>query len=122
MSLSRLFSSEKKGSVNVSICFNCLLLFPSEKTKAKSKLFTFVLCMRACVCFSKRFVRVKQGERVKEMEFPVCLCFRIICRLYLSVDAVFFSFLFFMLPSVFPIYLLNDCVCVSVSAFLICRV
>jgi hypothetical protein len=112
-------------TVYFSFFFSLLLfvLFPSEKKKKrKSNLFTFVLC----VCFSKRLVRCmfskKRGERLKEMEFPVCLCFRIICRLFLSfflwVDAVFF-----LCCRLFPyLFIKRLSVCVCVSAFIICCV
>jgi len=93
----------------------CFVSLRKEK-KRKSNLFTFVLC----VCFSKRLVRCmfskKRGERLKEMEFPVCLCFRIICRLFLS----FFCelMLCFSYAAVcFPIYLLSDWVCVCVCVY-----
>jgi len=57
------------------------------------------------------------------MEFPVCLCFRIICRLFLSVFLVSWCCVFFYAAVCFPMYLLSDCVCcVCVSAFIICCV
>ena len=101
-----------KRSVCVSICFNCLFLvfffhyyclFVSlRKEENRTYLLSFCLCVSQRDLFDVFSVTNKNGgERIKKMEFPVCLSFRIICRLFLSVlFSVSLCCVFFMPPSV----------------------
>jgi len=78
------------------VCFVSLRKDFQKKKEIEPIYFRVVCVSQRDLCLVK-----KRGERIKEMEFPVCLCFRIICRLFfflvfLWVDAVFF----FMPPSV----------------------
>lgn len=108
----------------------CFVSLRKEKKKKEIEPIRLSCCVHVsqrdlfdvCVFFSKK----KRGERIKKIEFPVCLCFRIICRLFLSsflwVDAVFF-----LCYRLFPyLFIKRLCararVCVYASAFIICCV
>jgi hypothetical protein len=132
----------------MSISFNCLFLvfhylslsrlFPSKSKKIEPIYFSFVLL--CCVRVFLKETCVEKNAEKKEMEFPIC--FSLFMCLWLSISLstflLFFCELllcsklcflfFFMLPLLLPpplfsfIYLLSDCVCVRVSAFIICCV
>jgi hypothetical protein len=125
----------------VYIIYHYLVYFLRKEKQIEPIYFSFcslVLCVRVFLketCVEKK--REKKGDGIPCMFF---FCVYVFMALDFSVDFFFFFFrelllcsrlcflFFFMLPLLLPpplfsfIYLLSDCVCVRVSAFIICCV